>query len=337
VEGLNASDLSPGQPSTYVSLLKRMAVELSSGGTFQSSSSTTTTTTTNHHGKKSKRLESLLRRGQLVVTDAWCVYSSPRPSAVWARDAYAFAEKLSLKTNTTTTNTTTTNNNSGTMMDRVPLPKALRALTLGPGALDETKETKKDDTTKNQTNASLSALGWLQNAMSSSSSSKPEDGSTKKSHSSRPPFPLPTSDAQNRIAELLLTRNYPAVVCEGPPGTGKTHTIANIVCAYLCQGKRVLVTSKGAPALSVLRERLPDCVQELCVDVSKSESSGMRQLQQTVERLANKVAWVNTERELGKSNALKVCYGTSLHQFACKQMREESRISIGGEIWRLTD
>ena len=85
----------------------------------------------------------------------------------------------------------------------------------------------------------------------------------------------------------------------------QTHTIANIVCAYLCQGKRVLVTSKGAPALSVLRERLPQCVQELCVDVSKSESSGMRQLQQTVERLANKVAWVNSEREFNKSQALE--------------------------------
>jgi AAA domain len=66
-----------------------------------------------------------------------------------------------------------------------------------------------------------------------------------------------------------------------------------------------LVTSKGAPALGVLRERLPECVQELCVDVSKSESSGMRQLQQTVERLANKVAWVNSEREFNKSQALE--------------------------------
>jgi hypothetical protein len=67
-----------------------------------------------------------------------------------------------------------------------------------------------------------------------------------------------------------------------------------------------LVTSKGAPALSVLRERLPRCVQELCVDVSMSESAGMRQLQQTVERLANKVSWVNTEREMERSEALQV-------------------------------
>ena len=44
--------------------------------------------------------------------------------------------------------------------------------------------------------------------------------------------------------------------------------------AYLCEGKRVLVTSKNANALSVLRSRLPRSVRELVVDVSMSESQG---------------------------------------------------------------
>jgi hypothetical protein len=103
----------------------------------------------------------------------------------------------------------------------------------------------------------------------------------------------------------LLDQNYPAVVAEGPPGTGKTHSIANLVCAYLCQGKRVLVTSKNQSALSVLRSRLPQSVQELCVDVSKSESSGMRQLQQTVERLANRVSVASVDIETQKTNLLR--------------------------------
>ena len=85
----------------------------------------------------------------------------------------------------------------------------------------------------------------------------------------------------------------------------KTHTIANLVCAYLCQGKRVLVTSKNAPALSVLRNRLPRSVQELVVDVSQSESSGMRQLQQTVERLANRVAVASVDIETQKTKLLQ--------------------------------
>lgn len=34
------------------------------------------------------------------------------------------------------------------------------------------------------------------------------------------------------------------VVVEGPPGTGKTHTIANLVSALLARGQRILVTSE---------------------------------------------------------------------------------------------
>ena len=34
-------------------------------------------------------------------------------------------------------------------------------------------------------------------------------------------------------------------VLVGPPGTGKSQTIANVICHYLATGRRVLVTSKG--------------------------------------------------------------------------------------------
>jgi hypothetical protein len=67
----------------------------------------------------------------------------------------------------------------------------------------------------------------------------------------------------------------------------------------------VLVTSKNAPALSVVRNRLPPSIQDLCVDVSMSELSGMRQLQQTVERLANRVSCVGTSSGL---QAEKCCF-----------------------------
>eukprot|EP00934_Nitzschia_sp_Nitz4_P006196 Nitzschia sp. Nitz4//scaffold90_size81538//26232//31277//NITZ4_005317-RA/size81538-processed-gene-0.34-mRNA-1//1//CDS//3329560005//6186//frame0 len=284
VEALDVSSMAPGEPSTYTMLLKRMAVELSAGGTFQSSKTSP------------QRIQSLLRSGQLVVTDAWCLYSAPRPTAVWARDALALVESIS------------NNDKKVSVSPNDQLPRALWALTHGPGALDPSQDQSLQETAKSSLSV-VSAIGSALGSLSSLAFSKSAPPPLPAAVPSRPRFPLPTSDAQNRIADLLLTNNYPAVVCEGPPGTGKTHTIANIVCAYLSQGKRVLVTSKGAPALSVLRERLPACVQELCVDVSMSESTGMRQLQQTVERLANKVAWVNTEREVRRSEALQTNIG----------------------------
>ena len=55
------------------------------------------------------------------------------------------------------------------------------------------------------------------------------------------------------------------VVIQGPPGTGKTHTIANLIGHFLSQGKRLLVTSYKEQALSVLRDKLPEEIQNLCV------------------------------------------------------------------------
>ena len=76
-------------------------------------------------------------------------------------------------------------------------------------------------------------------------------------------FPLPTNDEQRRIAERLRSRAY--VLVKGPPGTGKSHTIANLICHLLASGDRVLVTAHAPKALTVLRELLPADVRSLCV------------------------------------------------------------------------
>ncbi|SNQ45476.1 DNA helicase [Frankia canadensis] len=81
-----------------------------------------------------------------------------------------------------------------------------------------------------------------------------------------PLLPLPTSPEQSRVLERLGADN--GVVVEGPPGTGKTHTIANLICALLAEGQRVLVTSQKAQALRVLRAKLPPDLQRLCVSLT---------------------------------------------------------------------
>lgn len=60
---------------------------------------------------------------------------------------------------------------------------------------------------------------------------------------------------------------YNAVLVQGPPGTGKTHTIANLMGHFLAQGKSVLVTSHTSKALSVLKEKIPEGLQSLCVSM----------------------------------------------------------------------
>ena len=76
-------------------------------------------------------------------------------------------------------------------------------------------------------------------------------------------FPLPTNEEQRRIAERLRARPY--VLVKGPPGTGKSHTIANLITHLLAQGERVLVTAHAPKALTVLRDLLPPEIRSLCV------------------------------------------------------------------------
>lgn len=98
-------------------------------------------------------------------------------------------------------------------------------------------------------------------------------------------FPKPSNEAQEEIVKKL--QSSIGVVVQGPPGTGKTHTIANIICHYLAAGKKILVTSKREPALSVLREQIPDGLRELTISLLTNEKDGMKQLEKTVQNLAN--------------------------------------------------
>lgn len=100
-------------------------------------------------------------------------------------------------------------------------------------------------------------------------------------------FPKPFNDEQVRIVQLLDVHD--GVVVQGPPGTGKTHTIANVICHYLAEGKRVLVTSMKDPALAVLQEQLPREIRPLAISLLTSEQEGMRQFEHAIHKIASEV------------------------------------------------
>jgi very-short-patch-repair endonuclease len=106
-------------------------------------------------------------------------------------------------------------------------------------------------------------------------------------------FPLPYNEEQVTIVKNLT--HAAGVAVQGPPGTGKTHTIANIICHYLAQGKRVLVTSRGDAALNVLQEKIPDEVRSLTVALLASDREGVRQFQASIETIQHRVSQLNPE------------------------------------------
>lgn len=78
-----------------------------------------------------------------------------------------------------------------------------------------------------------------------------------------------TAPAPDKVADLLVTdadpcqaeavrhaRHAPALVVHGPPGTGKSQTIANIIGDHLARGERVLFVCEKRTALDVVMHRL---------------------------------------------------------------------------------
>jgi superfamily I DNA and/or RNA helicase/very-short-patch-repair endonuclease len=106
-------------------------------------------------------------------------------------------------------------------------------------------------------------------------------------------FPLPWNEEQKRIAERLNT-NY-GVVVKGPPGTGKSHTIANLISRFLAEGKSVLVTSQTGKALEVLRDKLPENIRSLAVSQLSQSAKQDDVLQQSITEISSNLGERHTK------------------------------------------
>ncbi|WP_167675392.1 AAA domain-containing protein [Rhodococcus sp. B10] len=135
-------------------------------------------------------------------------------------------------------------------------------------------------------------LDWLERLGAAASSTLADD----------PLFPLPANAEQSQILERLGRDS--GVVVEGPPGTGKTHTIANLVSALLARGQRVLVTSEKSQALRVLRDKLPEEMQELCVSITDLARGGSHELNKSVATIAERKSSFNERTEEQRINDL---------------------------------
>ncbi|MDD3012103.1 MAG: AAA domain-containing protein [Candidatus Gastranaerophilales bacterium] len=69
-----------------------------------------------------------------------------------------------------------------------------------------------------------------------------------------PITPLELSDSQTQVIDAI--RQHPLVSVFGPPGTGKSQTIVNLVSHLVASGKTVLVVSRMDKAVDVISERL---------------------------------------------------------------------------------
>lgn len=152
-------------------------------------------------------------------------------------------------------------------------------------------------------------------------------------------FPLPYNDEQVSIVRRLEVA--PGVTVQGPPGTGKTHTIANVICHYLATGRRVLVTSKGEPALEVLQEKIPEEVRALTVALLAGDRESTRQCQTSISAIQHQISQLDehaTERDIAQLHDRIDRVHADLHQvdrrvdaIAAQQLHD---INVDGTLLR---
>ena len=132
-------------------------------------------------------------------------------------------------------------------------------------------------------------------------SSKPNNG-----------FNLNYLSIDDHLKDVLLTKPYnieqiqiieylkanSAVLIQGPPGTGKTHTIANLIGHFLSQGQTVLVTAHTAKALQVIRSKVVDKLQPLCVSLLNNDIDSRNLLSESISAIIDKISLYSGKTEI---------------------------------------
>ncbi|UUW72019.1 DUF4011 domain-containing protein [Pseudomonas oryzihabitans] len=91
--------------------------------------------------------------------------------------------------------------------------------------------------------------------------------------------PLPADSSQ--LAAVLASAGGQDFVLDGPPGTGKSQTIANMIAHNLALGRRVLFVAEKRAALDVVYRRLEaQGLGEFCLELHSSKASKAEVLKQ---------------------------------------------------------
>jgi hypothetical protein len=130
-------------------------------------------------------------------------------------------------------------------------------------------------------------------------------------------FQVVDADSSQLRAIAAVAREHDLVI-EGPPGTGKSQTITNLIAAALAAGKSVLFVAEKMAALSVVHERLQRAkLGEFCLALHSTKANKravMQELAATLDASLQRVAASTTSTQrLPEVRATLTNYVQALH------------------------
>ncbi|VXC54388.1 conserved hypothetical protein [Arthrobacter sp. 9AX] len=140
---------------------------------------------------------------------------------------------------------------------------------------------------------------------------------------------------------VLAAREGRSFIMDGPPGTGKSQTIANIIAELIATGKTVLFVSEKAAALDVVRDRLTNRQLDPFLLELHSHKATRKQVVQTLHaeltrRPVAKSSFTDTDRsQLAKSRKRLTDHSNAMNEI--RRPLGRSLHDVLGRLAQLTD
>ncbi len=111
-------------------------------------------------------------------------------------------------------------------------------------------------------------------------------------------FPVLDADSSQMDALSHSVAGHNLII-DGPPGTGKSQTIANIIAALLANGKKVLFVSEKMAALEVVKKRLDDAgLGAFCLEAHSHRANKREVIAQLARSLKSQNAFQKPDQEI---------------------------------------
>ena len=140
------------------------------------------------------------------------------------------------------------------------------------------------------------------------------------------------SAQHSAIIDVLAGKN---LVINGPPGTGKSQTITNIIAAALLKGQRVLFVSEKLAALEVVRHRLNQAnLGHFCLELHSHKTQKKRLLEDLQTRLDEKFP---PQQHIGEKMTVLNQQREELNAYAtimASQVGNELNLTVHEVFWR---